>query len=401
MLDGSNHRHIAWQALDHSHPYGAQTVILYKALPTWNDPSQPLTKFLYYDSKANPSIGFANGTVSLVWDYSAGTCFGATRNTSGTWGSWQNFLGEAPNLMQTGAKQIAHAKANGGLFDVKLTSLSGGGGSAQERGLSGGGKGNGVQAVTNSGSVGNDNGGESISVKARTSALLFKENEDLVKTAWLDLTLADVGLNGNSRTGLTYHDLGANLLPDTLALSANNVFSLLKSRRFTRADTINQVSATVKVHSKSLYELTQNNPVQLAVELVNATTGSSIVLSQTALVTASDTAKDLHFTMNLPSTQSGAEVELRLKVLGFAIQPSHKASALNEIELVSGTGGAAIVNRVGGQATQTQSVGSVPTTFALHQSEPRRARQLSEPIQPNNGDSLRTAKQFKGEGASL
>jgi hypothetical protein len=370
VLDGSNHRHIAWQALDHSHPYGARTVILYKALPTWNDPSQPLTKFLYYDSKATPSIGFANGTVSLVWDYSGGTCFGTTRSTNGTWGSWQSFLGEEPRLMQTGAKQIAHAKANGGLFDVKLTSLSGGGGSAQERGLSGGGKGNGVQAVTNSGSGGNDNGGESISVRARTSALLFKENEDLVKTAWLDLTLADVGLNGNSRTGLTYHDLGANLLPDTLALSPSNVFSLLKSRKFSRADTINQVSATVKVHSKSLYDLTQNNPVQLAVELFNAETNQSIALSQTALVTASDTAKDLHFTMNLPNTQSGEAVELRLKVLGFAIQPSHKASALNEIELVSGTSGAAIVNRVGGQAAQTQSVGSVPTTFALHQNYP-------------------------------
>ncbi len=224
VLDGSNHRHVAWQALDHSHPYGTRTVILYKALPTWNDPSQPLTKFLYYDSKATPSIGFANGTVSLVWDYSGGTCFGATRSTNGTWGAWQSFFGEAPNLMQTGAKQIAHAKANGGLFDVKLISLSSGGSSAQERGLSGGGKSNGVQAVTNSGSGGNDNGGESISVKARTSALLFKENEALVKTAWLDLTLSDVGFNGNSRTGLTYHDLGANLLPDTLALSPNTVF---------------------------------------------------------------------------------------------------------------------------------------------------------------------------------
>gem|GEM_PF-1926380 len=370
VLDASNHRHIAWQALDHSHPYGARTVILYKVLPSWNDPSQPLTKFLYYDSKATPSIGFANGTVSLVWDYSGGTCFGATRSTNGTWGAWQSFFGEAPNLMQKGAKQIAHAKANGGLFDVKLTSLSGGGGSAQERGLSGGGKGNGVQAITNSGSGGNDNGSESISVKARTSTMLFKENEVLVKTAWLDLTLADVGLNGSSRTGLTYHDLGANLLPDTLALSPSNVFSLLKSRKFSRADTINQVSATVKAHSKSLYDLTQNNPVQLAVELVNATAGSSIALSQTALVTASDTAKEIHFTMNLPTGQAGTEVELRVKVLGFAIQPSHKASALNEIELVSGAGGTAIVNRVGNQAAQTETIGSVPTKFALHQNYP-------------------------------
>jgi hypothetical protein len=56
--------------------------------------------------------------------------------------------------------------------------------------------------------------------------------------------------------------------------------------------------------------------------------------------------------------------------LGFAIQASHKASALNEIELVSGVGGTAIVNRVGGQATQTVTLGSVPTKFALHQNYP-------------------------------
>jgi hypothetical protein len=216
----------------------------------------------------------------------------------------------------------------------------------------------------------NSGGGSSPSIEfitlERTTGVLSNQTE----TASLALTLADVGLNGNSRTGLTYHDLGANLLPDTLALSPSNVFSLLKSRKFSRADTINQVSATVKVHSKSLYDLTQNNPVQLAVELFNAETNQSIALSQTALVTASDTAKDLHFTMNLPTGQAGTEVELRVKVLGFAIQLSHKASALNEIELVSGTGGAAIGNRVGGQAAQTQSVGSVPTKFALHQNYP-------------------------------
>jgi len=37
---------------------------------------------------------------------------------------------------------------------------------------------------------------------------------------------------------------------------------------------------------------------------------------------------------------------------------------------VSGAGGTAIVNRVGGQATQTVTLGSVPTKFALHQNYP-------------------------------
>jgi hypothetical protein len=130
----------------------------------------------------------------MVWDYAGGICYAATRSASGSWGSWQSFMGEQPRIMQTGAKQVAYSKANNGLFDVKLISLSSGGGSAQERGLSGG-KGGGVQAVTNSGSGGNNNVGEYILVKARTSALLFKENEDLVKTTWIDLTLSDIGLN--------------------------------------------------------------------------------------------------------------------------------------------------------------------------------------------------------------
>ncbi len=66
--------------------------------------------------------------------------------------------------------------------------------------------------------------------------------------------------------------------------------------------------------------------------------------------------------------QSGAEVELRVKVLGFAIQPSHKASALNAIELVNASGANAVANRAGNQ--NATAVGSVPTTFALRQNYP-------------------------------
>ncbi|MCS6989090.1 MAG: hypothetical protein NZM06_06180 [Chloroherpetonaceae bacterium] len=239
-----------------------------------------------------------------------------------------------------------------------------GSGGSQQSVVSGGGKGNAPSLAFNSG------GGSApvveVATMERTTGVLSNSTE----TASLALTLADVGLNGDSRAGLTYHDLGANLLPDTLALSPSNVFSLLKSRRFTLADSINQVSATVKVQSEHLYDLTQNNPVQLAVELINASTGASIALSQTALITASDTAKDFHFAMTLPTAQSGTEAELRVKVLGFASQASHKASALNEIELVRATGGTAIANRAGNQARQSQSVGSVPTRFAMRQNYP-------------------------------
>ncbi len=66
--------------------------------------------------------------------------------------------------------------------------------------------------------------------------------------------------------------------------------------------------------------------------------------------------------------QSGSKVELRVKVLGFAIQASHKASALNTIELVNASGANAVVNRLGNQSAQ--AVESVPTKFALRQNYP-------------------------------
>ncbi|MFQ3608457.1 MAG: T9SS type A sorting domain-containing protein [Chloroherpetonaceae bacterium] len=56
--------------------------------------------------------------------------------------------------------------------------------------------------------------------------------------------------------------------------------------------------------------------------------------------------------------------------MGFAIQPSHKANALNTTELVNASGANAIVNRIGNQSSQTESVGSVPTKFALSQNYP-------------------------------
>jgi hypothetical protein len=56
--------------------------------------------------------------------------------------------------------------------------------------------------------------------------------------------------------------------------------------------------------------------------------------------------------------------------LGFAIQASHKASALNTIELVNAHEANMIVNRVGNPPSQTETIGSVPTKFALNQNYP-------------------------------
>ncbi len=373
-LDSLNNKHIAWDAFQSA--LNTQ-VLIYRSISANNQSISPSTR-LYSQNGGyrKPSLNFFNGTVSLVWQTDDGwTAFGSRQLNNSNWYSFgfQQGWSSATTTIR-GVKRFVRTKTGNAPYFIAQSAITvsgtpGGGETppgegGQARTLSGGGSDAEVQSQTLGGGVGQDD--VLFFPVERITGVLSNQTE----TSSLALTLADVGLNGNSRTGLTYHDLGANLLPDTLALSPSNVFSLLKSRKFSRADTINQVSATVKVHSKSLYDLTQNNPVQLAVELFNAETNQSIALSQTALVTAGDTAKDIHFTMNLPTGQAGTEVELRVKVLGFAVQSSHKASALNEIELVSGAGGAAIVNRAGGQATLTQSIGSVPSKFALHQNYP-------------------------------
>jgi hypothetical protein len=368
----AHHKFLTWTGV---HNYSPRS-IFYLRIPEGNYVNYPATVITSPNGYAfsAPSIRFESPTgEKVVLTYQAqdpvsdGTLRPIQKSivTNGYWThASTGIVGRAPNAVPLGAEIFAYTENSAAPRRLKFKMPTGGRGETQN---SVGGKGQSVVAITQSNHSG---GGEPDEIFfesiERISGRLATQDD----SGFLELTLADVGLNGNARTGLTYHDLGANLLPDTLALSPSNVFSLLKSRRFTLSDTINQVSATVKVHSKHLYDLTQNNPVQLAVELVNATTGSSIALSQTALVTASDTAKDLHFTMNLPTGQAGTEVELRVKVLGFAIQTSHKASALNEIELVNATGGAAIVNRVGGQAAHSETIGSVPTQFALHQNYP-------------------------------
>ena len=371
-LDSLNNKHIGYDAQDYALN---RRVLIYRSISANNQSVSPATRL--YSSNTGyrkPSINFFNGTVSLVWQTDDGwTAFGSRQLNNPNWYSFGFQRGwSSANTTIRGAKRFVRTRTGSAPYLIASGTITvsgspgGGGGSGDSQARTSTDHSGIGDELAQTATLGNNPSLEDVPFfpVERTTAVLSNQAE----SAALALTLADVGLNGISRTGLTYHDLGANLLPDTLALSASNVFSLLKSRRFTLADTVNQMTATVKVHSKALYDLTQNNPVQLSVELFNVATGNSLALSQTALVTASDTAKDFHFTMNLPNGLNGTDVELRVKVLGFAIQASHKASALNEIELVSGVGGTAIVNRVGGQATQ--SVGSVPTKFALHQNYP-------------------------------
>jgi hypothetical protein len=329
-LDSLNNKHIAWDAYQST--LNTQ-VLIYRSISANNQSISPSTR-LYSQNGGyrKPSINFFNGTVSLVWQTDDGwTAFGSRQLNNSNWYSFGFQRGwSSANTTIRGAKRFVRTRTGSAPYllasgTITVSGSPGGGGGetppgedGQARTLSGGGSDAEVQSQTLGGGVGQ------VDVPffpvERTTGVLSNQAE----SATLALTLADVGLNGISRTGLTYHDLGANLLPDTLALSASNVFSLLKSRQFTLADTVNQMTATVKVHSKALYDLTQNNPVQLSVELFNVATGNSLALSQTALVTASDTAKDFHFTMNLPNGLNGTDVELRVKVLGFAIQASTK-----------------------------------------------------------------------------
>jgi len=101
----------------------------------------------------------------------------------------------------------------------------------------------------------------SFQLAERVTARLSSEQA----SAFLELTLADVALNGRSRTGLTFHHLGASLLEDSATLTPQNIFKKLKSRAFVVADSITQISAVVKVRSDALYGLTSNANPQLAV----------------------------------------------------------------------------------------------------------------------------------------
>jgi len=265
-LDSLNNKHIAWDAYQST--LNTQ-VLIYRSISANNQSISPSTR-LYSQNGGyrKPSINFFNGTVSLVWQTDDGwTAFGSRQLNNSNWYSFGFQRGwSSANTTIRGAKRFVRTRTGSAPYLLASGTITvsgspgggsggGSGGSSQERTVTGG-NGHGDE-LAQTAILGSNPSLEDVPFfpVERTIAVLSNQAE----SATLALTLADVGLNGISRTGLTYHDLGANLLPDTLALSASNVFSLLKSRRFNLnslnsllADTINQVSATVKVHSKAL-----------------------------------------------------------------------------------------------------------------------------------------------------
>ncbi len=354
-------KHIAWEATDIN---TFRNVVVYASIPSNNTPPTVLTKFdLGNYGAIEPTINWANNSVSLMFKGYGINFTSKPTNTIGSWSALQYFSGNAPNIVASGSKRYAYTTGSASPYQIQFGEIStGGGGSAQERTLSGGNSGTISPVATTLG--GTPTPTPSFQLAERITARLSSEDA----SAFLELTLADIALNGRSRAGLTFHHLGASLLEDGTTLTPQTVFKTLKSRSFTIADSVTQVSAVVKVRSETLYGLTSNANPQLAVELFNAETNQSLALSQTVLVSNADTAKDFHFTMALLSSSRGTVAELRVKVLGFAPQSSHQPSALNTITLLDGEDGAAILNRVGGGASE--SVGSVPTKVALNQNYP-------------------------------
>mgnify|MGYP005853444561 CR=1 FL=1 len=363
-------KHIAWEATDIN---TFRNLVVYASIPSNNTPPTVLTKFdLGNYGATEPTINWANNSVSLMFKGYGINFTSKPTNTSGSWSALQYFSGNAPNIVASGSKRYAYTTGSASPYQIQFGEIStGGGGSAQERTRSGGNSGTISPVAT---TLGGTPATPQFQLAERVTARLATQ----MASAFLELTLVDVSLNGRKKTGLTFHHLGASLLEDGATLTPQTIFKTLKSRSFTVADSVTQVSSVVKVRSENLYGLTNNANPQLAVELFNAETHQSLALSQTVLVSNADTAKNFHFTMTLPSSPRGTMAELRVKVLGFAPQSSHQPSALNTITLLDGEDGATILNRVAGGASE--SVGSVPTKVALNQSEPRRARQLSESI---------------------
>ncbi len=356
-VSASGEKHIAWQA--HNTWYNL-SVVMYERLTSSNG-TTPLTQLqLGYSNHYKPSINWAGGSTTILAESGSGT-FAISKPDGQGFGSFTNFTGRAANIVASGSKRYCYTTGSVSPYQIQFGEISTGGGSAQERTLSGGNSGTISPVATTLG--GTPTPSPSFQLAERVTARLSSEQA----SAFLELTLADVALNGISRTGLTFHHLGASLLEDSATLTPQNIFKKLKSRTFVVADSITQVSAVVKVRSESLYGLTSNANLQLAVELFNAETHQSLALSQTVFVSNADTAKDFHFTMTLPSSPRGTVAELRVKVLGFVPQSSHQPSVLNTITLLDSDGGTAILNRIGGAL---ESVGSVPTKFALHQNYP-------------------------------
>jgi hypothetical protein len=357
-VSASGEKHIAWQA--HNTWYNL-SVVMYERLSSTNV-TMPLTQLqLGYSNHYKPSINWAGGSATILAE-SGSTSFAISKPDGQGFSAFSTFAGRSPNIVASGSKRYAYTTGSASPYQIQFGEIStGGGSSAQERTLSGGNSGT-ISPVAMT--LGGTPATPQFQLAERVTARLSSEDA----SAFLELTLADIALNGRSRAGLTFHHLGASLLEDGATLTPQTVFKTLKSRSFTVADSVTQVSAVVKIRSENLYGLTGNANPQLAVELFNAETHQSLALSQTALVSEADTAKDFHFTMTLPSSSRGTVAELRVKVLGFAPQSSHQPSALNTITLLDGEDGAAILNRVGGGASE--SVGSVPTKVALNQNYP-------------------------------
>jgi len=358
-VSANGEKHIAWQALNH---HFNLSVILYERLTASNG-TTPLTQLqLGYSNHYKPSINWASSSTTILAE-SGTTSFAISKPDGQGFGSFTTFVGRAPNIVASGSKRYCYTTGAGVPYHIQFGEINtSGGGSAQERTLSGGNSGTiSPIAMTLGGSP--TPTAPSFQLAERVTARLSSEQA----SAFLELTLADVALNGRSRTGLTFHHLGASLLEDSATLTPQNIFKKLKSRAFVVADSITQISAVVKVRSDALYGLTSNANPQLAVELFNAETHQSLALSQTIFVSNADTAKDFHFTMNLPSSARSVTAELRVKVLGFAPHASHQPSVLNTITLLDSEGGTAMLNQIGGA---WESVGSVPTKFALNQNYP-------------------------------
>jgi hypothetical protein len=340
VTDASGNKYMAWQAFDHNrYPYNQ--VIIYKYLPSWNDPSYPITEFAEANhSSISPSIQQkSDGSFYLFYQTDAGIIRQAYKNGNG----WQVSTvslpsgGYYPNAgSHSTDARFAYTRNTNAPYVIGFAM----GTSNISSNLIGGG---GLNGTLGSGPT------SVLNTKARISL------GDSTATRRFALTFADVSLQSNN----TNKPISIKSIADTLRVTSANVLGLLQTKSFTAAGAT-KLTATLSVRTQNLNRLSA--AVSVWAELYDVATNQTLAQSSPVSIAATDTAKDIAAALNLGALSlNGKTVALRARTSGLVPQATGRLEATNILEMgESASGGQSIV----------AAVTAVPTDFNLKQNYP-------------------------------
>jgi hypothetical protein len=333
VTDASGNKYIAWEAYDHN--YG-KNVILYKYVPSWNDPTYAMTEFVISNNSFNPSIAQKSDGTIFIFHHADGGYIRELYNTSPAYngGSWQAGVlvskGQYPNAAQHSTDARLAYTINSSAAPYPIAFATG---------------------------YSNQNVTETLG-SGHAATLLNKTRiaiGDSSGTARFALTLADVSFETGGQT----KTIGVRRTPDTLHVTSANILDLLQSNSFSAATAV-KVTASLSVRTKALNALRSNIAVQA--ELYDAATSAVLAASSPVSLTASDTAKDLTLSINTANLSfAGKSLAVRAKVSGLVPTASYHVEATNIVEASDATSS--------GQNTLVSLV-AVPTEFSLKQNYP-------------------------------